>query len=215
MAMYAFNAVGMQGRAEAGSQPGQGSRIEGDRGLPTTYGRVMQATRLLVAGALLLLEASTVVSSSLSSSSAPAKKGSHVLFMVVDNLRPSLGAYGERDVLSPHIDALASTEGATLFSRAYCQEAWCSPSRNSFLTGRRPDVTRAWGFVTSFRDSPDGANWTTLPGWFKRQGYFCASAGKVFHPHLPANFDYPRSWSVQPTFTLKDDCDYGANEAPQ
>lgn len=58
-------------------------------------------------------------------------KKTNVLFMVVDNLRPSLGAYGVQSVLSPHIDELAAADGATLFSRAYCQEAWCSPSRNS------------------------------------------------------------------------------------
>lgn len=79
------------------------------------------------------------------------------------------------------------------------------------MTGRRPDVTQAWGFVTSFRDAPTGAGWTTLPGHFLEQGYFCASAGKVFHPNFPANFDYPRSWSVQPTITLKDDCKHQNN----
>jgi iduronate 2-sulfatase len=129
---------------------------------------------------------------------------------VVDNLRPSLGAYGEANVLSPHIDSLLkgseNSSGATLFSRAYCQEAWCSPSRNSFLTGRRPDTTQAWGFVSSFRDAPTGETWVTLPGHFKQQGYFAASSGKVFHPNLPLNFDYPRSWSTQPTFAEKDDC---------
>ena len=135
------------------------------------------------------------------------RRGSNVLLIVTDNLRPSLGAYGEAAVLTPHIDGLAAASGATLFARAYCQEAWCSPSRNSFLSGRRPDTTQAWGFVTSFRDSPNGGeNWTTLPGHFKEHGYFTASAGKVFHPNLPINFDYPRSWSVQPTLAEKDPC---------
>jgi hypothetical protein len=61
--------------------------------------------------------------------------------------------------------------------------------------------------VTSFRDAPNGGeNWTTLPGHFKEHGYFTASAGKVFHPNLPINFDYPRSWSVQPTLAEKDPC---------
>ena len=39
--------------------------------------------------------------------------------------------------------------------------AVCSPSRNSFMTGRRPDTTRVWNFLDSFRTA--GANWTTMP----------------------------------------------------
>ena len=43
---------------------------------------------------------------------------------------------------APHLSRLA---GQSLrFTRAYVQEALCAPSRNSFLSGRRPDATRAW-----------------------------------------------------------------------
>jgi arylsulfatase A-like enzyme len=136
----------------------------------------------------------------------------NVLLVIVDNLRPALGAYGVHDVLSPHIDALAAQ--STLFSRAYCSEAWCAPSRNSFLSGRRPDTSRAWNFRDSFRASAGGAeqpgaNWTTLPGWMKQRGYYATSSGKVFHPSLPANFDYPRSWSDEPVLQNKWACQPG------
>ena len=95
---------------------------------------------------------------------------SNVMLIVVDNWRPEAGAYGVGDVLTPHIDKLASQ--GTLFSRAYCQVAWCSPSRNSFLSGRQPDVTQAWNFLTSFRDAPGGERFITLPQYFKEHGYF-------------------------------------------
>ena len=64
-------------------------------------------------------------------------------------MRPALGAYNNTEVVTPRMDALA--QESTLFSRAFCQEAWCSPSRNSFLTGRAPDTTQAWNFEDSFR----------------------------------------------------------------
>ena len=144
------------------------------------------------------------------SDAAPAASGrTNVLFIVVDNLRPALGAYGNKEVVTPRIDALAAN--STLFSRAFCQEAWCSPSRNSFLTGRAPDETKAYNFRDSFRMSATGApgpgaDWTTLPGYFVQHGYYASSSGKVFHPLLPANFDYPRSWSDQPICQSKAAC---------
>eukprot|EP00729_Bicosta_minor_P018330 gene18330-30586_t len=135
--------------------------------------------------------------------SAPA----NVLFIIVDNFRPEIGAYGVQDVLTPQMDKLAA-EG-TVFSRAYCQIAWCSPSRNSFLTGRRPDSTQAWNFLDSFRDSKfngGGKAWISFPEYFKQHGYFTASSGKVFHPNLPPNYDYPASWSIPAVLQEKDEC---------
>jgi iduronate 2-sulfatase len=133
----------------------------------------------------------------------------NVLFIVVDNLRPAIGAYGDSTVLTPRMDMLAKE--STLFSRAYCQEAWCAPSRNSFLTGRRPDTTQAWNFRDSFRTKDDGspgagANWTTLPGYFKQHGFYTTSSGKIFHDGLPAGLDYPASWSDVPIMQDKYDC---------
>ena len=77
--------------------------------------------------------------------------------------------------------------------------AWCSPSRNSFLSGRRPDRTRIWTTLGTapgkgFRAAPGAASWLTLTGYFKRYGYTVTAAGKCFHPDEPANND-PQSWT--------------------
>ncbi|PAW64605.1 MAG: hypothetical protein B9S36_02205, partial [Verrucomicrobiia bacterium Tous-C2TDCM] len=58
------------------------------------------------------------------SAAAPA----NVLLITADDLRPELGAYGS-PALTPHIDALAAR--GTTFTRAYCQQAVCNPSRSS------------------------------------------------------------------------------------
>ena len=63
----------------------------------------------------------------------------------------------------------------------YCwQQALCGPSRTSFLTGRRPESTRVFDLKTYWRDV--AGNFTTLPQYFKRHGYFTQGVGKIFHP---------------------------------
>ena len=74
-----------------------------------------------------------------------------VVYMVFDDFRPVLPFYGHPEVVAPHLTALANK--SMVFDRAYCNQAVCSPSRNSFMTGRRPNSTRAWNFYNSFREA--------------------------------------------------------------
>ena len=109
--------------------------------------------------------------------SAEVKHPPNILFIAVDDLRPELGCYGSKIVKSPNIDKLASI--GTLFERAYCQQAVCSPSRVSLLTGQRPDTTKCWDLQTKFRSiQPDIV---TLPQYFKNNGYHSYRLGKIFH----------------------------------
>ena len=121
----------------------------------------------------------------------------NVLFIVSDDLRAEIDAPGfscGTGCWTPNLFSLASMPGATSFKRAYVQQALCAPSRNSFLTGRRPDSTKSWNFIDSFRERGIGGNWTSLPQYFKEKGYTVVGTGKVFHKGLPPNWDMPRSW---------------------
>ena len=101
----------------------------------------------------------------------------NVLFIAIDDLRPELGCYGSDAILSPNLDALASQ--GMRFDRAYCQQAICSPSRASLLSGMRPDDTGITHNYVEFRDlNPDVI---TLPQHFMAHGYETVSSGKVFH----------------------------------
>lgn len=112
----------------------------------------------------------------------------NILFIAVDDLRAELGCYGQDHIHSPNIDRIA--RAGIVFERAYCQQAVCSPSRSSLLTGARPDTTRVWDLETHFRKAlPDVV---TLPQHFKNHGYFVRGMGKIYHGSLG---DSP-SWSV-------------------
>jgi arylsulfatase A-like enzyme len=115
------------------------------------------------------------------------KRKKNVLFVAVDDLRPQLNCYGRTQIISPNIDRLAR-EGL-LFERAYCQQAICSPSRISLLTGLRPDSTTIYGLTKKVKDVLP--NQTTLPQLFKNNGYETISIGKIYH-HVD---DDPKGWS--------------------
>uniref|UniRef100_A0A3P9I2L1 Iduronate 2-sulfatase n=1 Tax=Oryzias latipes TaxID=8090 RepID=A0A3P9I2L1_ORYLA len=118
----------------------------------------------------------------------------NVVFIVADDLRTSLGCYGDSLVKTPNIDQLASK--SLVFLNAFSQQAVCAPSRTSMLTSRRPDTTRLYDFKSYWRTH--SGNFSTLPQYFKSHGYFTASVGKVFHPGIASNHsdDYPYSWSI-------------------
>ncbi|KAK2154748.1 hypothetical protein LSH36_258g00008 [Paralvinella palmiformis] len=133
----------------------------------------------------------------------------NVLFIIVDDLRPQLGAYHDPEhpdyfsklrMHTPNLDELASR--SVVFTRAYAQYSLCGPSRTSLLTSRRPDTTRVYNNEHYWRDV--GGNFTTLPQHFKNNGYTTIGLGKVFHPKFSSNKDDPPSWTepyYRPTYT--------------
>merc|ERR1712048_956988 len=107
---------------------------------------------------------------------------SNVLFFVIDDLRSETSIFGGSPgtpsprMHTPNIDALAAK--SLVLAKAYTQQAICAASRASFLTGRRPEHTRVWDLRTDFRDT---AHYTTIPQWFKMQGYITIGMGKINH----------------------------------
>ena len=92
---------------------------------------------------------------------------------------------------TPNLDALAKE--SIVFLNAFCQQALCGPSRSSFLTSRRPDTTRVTKIGPYWRDI--GGNFTTIPQFFKENGYRTLGGGKIFHFNSSSNRDDPISWT--------------------
>ena len=115
----------------------------------------------------------------------------NVLFIAVDDLKPTIGCYGDTHARTPNIDRLASR--GVLFERAYCMQAVCSPSRNGVLTGLRPRTLRIYDLATNFRKSVPEV--VTLPQHFKQLGWKTEALGKLFHVGH-GNHEDSASWSV-------------------
>ncbi|MFY0653440.1 MAG: sulfatase [Cyclobacteriaceae bacterium] len=112
----------------------------------------------------------------------------NVLFIIVDDLNPTLGTYGHPTVLTPNIDKLA--EQGVQFNRAYSNFSLCNPSRSSFLSGLLPETLGITENKTSLQ-SVIGDR-VTMPELFRKNGYHAASLGKVFHGRREHND--PNAW---------------------
>lgn len=115
----------------------------------------------------------------------------NILLLLVDDLKPTLGVYGDKAAHSPNIDRLASK--GMVFTQAYCNQAVCMASRYNLLLGSRSTSTGLYNFGKEFRDVYPNA--VTLPQYFMNAGYHVESMGKVFHIGH-GNTDDKASWSI-------------------
>ncbi|KAK2139788.1 hypothetical protein LSH36_1613g00000 [Paralvinella palmiformis] len=127
---------------------------------------------------------------------------------MADDLRQQLGSYWGRNYPNPftnliphtpHLDRLASS--SLLLTRAYVQYSLCGPSRASLLTGRLPDTVTTWNLETKFREVQ--RNFTTLPEYFKDNGYISINLGKIFNLGHGWKNDF-QSWNIPEPQELND-----------
>ena len=107
----------------------------------------------------------------------------NVLLILVDDLKPALGCYGDRVAKTPNLDALA----------AYCNQAVCAPSRFTLMLGSHSTSTGLYGLGSQLREVLPEA--VTMPQYFAKHGYRTESLGKVFHIGHGNEGD-PESFSV-------------------
>jgi iduronate 2-sulfatase len=93
-------------------------------------------------------------------------KRPNILIILVDDLKPNLGAYGDPHAISPNIDALSNS--GMRFDQAYSNQAVCVSSRYNLILGSRSTSTGLYDFGKEFRDViPDAV---TMPQYFRAAG---------------------------------------------
>ncbi len=121
-----------------------------------------------------------------------AQQKKNILFIMVDDLKPNIGAYGDDYAITPNMDKLAGS--GLLFNKNYVQQAVCAPSRASVLTGWRPDKTKVTDLHTLIRDkNPDVV---TMGQYFISKGYNVYGTGKIYDPRSVDKKYDAVSWSI-------------------
>ncbi|MBD5780664.1 sulfatase [Pelagicoccus sp. NFK12] len=119
-----------------------------------------------------------------------AENRPNVLLILVDDLKPAIGAYSDPVAVTPNLDRLAAR--GISFDLAYCNQAVCAPSRNNLMLGARSSSTGLYTLGLNFRQAyPDAL---TLPQYFGQHGYRTAAVGKVYHVGH-GNTDDAASWT--------------------
>lgn len=122
---------------------------------------------------------------------APGKKLNIISIVTDDQAVWTIGAYGNKEVKTPHMDRIAR-EGAQ-FTRAFTATPVCSPSRASFMSGRYGTQVGIHDWINP-KEAQSGlglpVDLATWPQVLQRQGYVTALIGKWhlgtldrFHPN--------------------------------
>lgn len=124
----------------------------------------------------------------------------NILFIMVDDLRPELGCYGNEQIVSPNIDRLARR--GQLFTQAYANYPVCGPSRASILSGLYASRSRFIGWNCSQDQDVPGI--VSLPMHFKNNNYRTVSLGKVYNNFEDGKGSWDEVWRPAITTTAWD-----------
>lgn len=145
--------------------------------------------RMAAIGALLLAFAALSLVET-ARAGEPARRPPNLLLIVDDDhSAETLGFEGDPHGATPNLDGLARQ--GVYFQRAYCNSPLCTPSRQSFISGKLPHATGVTRLPTALPESV-----RTLGHMLGERGYRTAAVGKMhFNDPSPHGFALRRDYS--------------------
>ena len=114
----------------------------------------------------------------------------NILFIAIDDMNDWTGFLGGHpQAQTPNMDRLAK-KGVN-FSNAHCSAPGCSPSRNALLYGVEPFRSGLYAFYDQEGFSEKILEgYTSLPQFFKSNGYNTYGSGKIHHRREPTPVEW-------------------------
>lgn len=110
----------------------------------------------------------------------PAWTTPNVLMICIDDLNDWTGFLGGHpEALTPHMDALAMRGRS--FANAHCAVPVCSASRVSVMSGVAATTHGSYELGPKYEELPALVDVPTIQRYFKDNGYYTLSGGKVLH----------------------------------
>ncbi|MCH1507732.1 MAG: sulfatase-like hydrolase/transferase [Akkermansiaceae bacterium] len=98
----------------------------------------------------------------------------NILWIVAEDMSPTLGCYGGKDAITPNLDAFAKE--SILYTHAFAAYPVCSPSRSCLITGMYPTTTGT-GQMRSAFPLPKGTR--GFPEYLRDAGYYTTNNVKT------------------------------------
>ena len=128
-----------------------------------------------ILGLLLLLWPATTVTAADSPTVKP-----NVLMICIDDLNDWVGFLGGHpQSITPHMDSLAGR--GRIFANAHCAVPVCTCSRVSVMSGVAATTHGSYEIGPRYEQLPALTNTPTIQRYFKDNGYYTLSGGKVLH----------------------------------
>jgi len=134
-----------------------------------------------------------ILAASLPASAAGAAKPNVMLLFADQHNADVMGCAGHSIVKTPNLDQLAAQ--GVRFTRAYCQDAICVPSRTSLMTGLYPRTT---GCLDNGGAPVSQAKMYPLQQVFQSAGYLTGCFGKRHLPRPTLALGWNRSANRNP-----------------
>ena len=104
----------------------------------------------------------------------------NVLMICIDDLNDWVGFLGGHpQAMTPHMDSLAKR--GRIFANAHCAVPVCSASRVSVMSGAAATTHGSYELGPRYEQLPALTKVPTIQRYFKENGYYTLSGGKVLH----------------------------------